>query len=118
MTIIFYILGIGGLLCILNKANQINRKINKMAESQIQLADDLNKLSDQIKKIGTETSATLQKVSDLEAALASAGNVTPEVQAALDALKVQAQATDDLVPDAPAPVEAAPEAPAAPDQSA
>lgn len=68
--------------------------------SQAQLATDLAGVSAQVAKIGTETSVTLQKVIDLEAALANAGNTTPEVDAAMAALKAQVQLVDDLVPDA------------------
>lgn len=72
--------------------------------TQEQLAADLNTVTAQVAKIGTETSATLQKVIDLEAVIAAGGGTTPEVDAAVAALKAQAQLTDDLVPDAaPAP---------------
>lgn len=67
--------------------------------TQAELAQSLNDLTAQVAKIGVETSATLQKVKDLEAAIAAGGGTTPEVDAALAALKTQAQATDDLVPD-------------------
>lgn len=43
----------------------------------------------------------VQKITDLEAAIANAGNTTPEVDAALAALHASVQATDDVVPDAP-----------------
>jgi hypothetical protein len=71
-------------------------------KTQTQLAEDLGAVTQQVQKIGTEVSATLQKVNDLEAVIAAGGEVTAEVQTALDALKAQAQATDDLIPDAPA----------------
>lgn len=69
--------------------------------TQDQLAADLGAVTTQIQKIGTETSATLQKVADLEAALAAGNVTTPAVDAAMAALKAQAQLTDDLIPDAP-----------------
>lgn len=75
--------------------------LEKIMATQAQLADDLNKLNDQIKKIGAETSKTLQKVTDLEALLKAGGNTTPEVDAAMAAAKTSAQAADDLVPDQP-----------------
>jgi len=78
----------------------INYKVGIIMASQEQLAADLNALTAQVAHIGSETSATLQKVVELEAALAAAGATTPEVDAALAALKAQAQATDELVPDA------------------
>lgn len=70
--------------------------------NQSDITAQLNSLTAQVSKIGTETSATLQKVVDLQAIIDSGSDVSPEVQAAIDALKVQVQKTDDLVPDAPA----------------
>jgi hypothetical protein len=80
----------------------ILEKVNAIVTTQAELAADLTAVKDQITKIGAETTATLQKVADLETALGNAGNVSPEVQAAFDALKASVQAVDDLVPDAPA----------------
>lgn len=42
-----------------------------------------------------------QTILDLEAQLANAGNVSPELEAAVNAVKAQAQVVDDLIPDAP-----------------
>lgn len=82
--------------------------------NQKDLADQLTALTTEVGKIGDETTATLQKVTDLEAALAAAGDISPEVQTALDALKAQAQKVDDMVPDASAtPENPAPEQPQA-----
>ncbi len=67
--------------------------------TQKELADDLKAVKDQVAKIGEESSKTLQKVTDLEAALANAGNTTPEVDQAMAALKAQVQLVDDLTPD-------------------
>jgi len=80
---------------------QVLANQEKIMADQAQLAADLTAISAQIAKIGTESTATLQKVSDLEAALAGAGGTTPEVDAALAALKAQVQVVDDLVADAP-----------------
>jgi len=63
---------------------------------QVQLAQELAALQAQVDKANGEI---LQKIADLEAAIAAAGNVTPEVQAALDALKASVQSVDDIVPD-------------------
>ncbi len=81
----------------------INQRLEKIMATQAELAKDLTAISEHVAKIGTETSATLQKVTDLETALANAGNTTPEVDAALAALKAQVQVVDDLVADAPVP---------------
>jgi len=42
----------------------------------------------------------LEKIAALEAAVANAGNTTPEVDAALADLKASVQTDDDIVPDA------------------
>lgn len=71
----------------------------------------LTQTNTRLDKVGGETAATLQKVADLEALIAAAGNsVTQEVLDALADLKVQAAranttatAIDDQVADPPAP---------------
>lgn len=76
----------------------------RIVMTQKELADQLTALTGQVQKIGTETAALEQKVNDLESALNAGGDVSPEVQTALDALKAQVQVVDDLVPDpTPAP---------------
>lgn len=69
---------------------------------QADLAADMATVTAQIAKIGVESTATLQKVKDLEDALANQDNVSPELQNAFDALKAQVTVVDDLIPDAPA----------------
>jgi len=73
--------------------------------TQQELAAALTEVTATIQKIGEETKATLQKVTDLENALANAGSVAPEVQAAFDALKEQVGIVDALVPDTTPPTE-------------
>lgn len=87
----------------LAKINELEHQLKHIAMKQSELAEQLTTITGQVAKIGTESAATLQKVADLEAALANQDNVTPEVQAAFDALKAQVTVVDDLVPDAPAP---------------
>lgn len=65
---------------------------------QATLAAQLQSLADQVAKTRAET---LAKIAELEAAIAAAGGTTPEVDAALAALKDQVQQSDDVVPDAP-----------------
>ena len=79
-----------------------------MADTQAQVAQKLTELNTQVQKIGTETTALKQNVQDLKDALANQANVTPELQAAVDALAAQVQTVDDLVPDAPVPPPPAP----------
>jgi len=63
-----------------------------------ELAQGLTDLKAQTDKARAEV---VKKIADLEAAIANAGNTTPEVDAALTALKESVQASDDVVPDAP-----------------
>lgn len=78
-----------------------NQKLEKIMATQAELAAQLRDLGTELGKIGGETTTLLQKISDLEAQIANLDNVTPELQAAFDAVKQQAQTVDDLVPDAP-----------------
>jgi len=80
--------------------NHITKKTLKIMAKQSELAQELAAITAQIAKIGTEVTATLQKVADLEAALANQDAVSPELQAAFDALKTQVTVVDDLIPDA------------------
>ena len=69
--------------------------------TQTELAAELAAITPQITAIGVGITALNTKVAELEAALASAGNVTPEVQAAVDALKAEVTATAALLPETP-----------------
>jgi hypothetical protein len=73
---------------------------DRIMATQDELAADLDRVTQAVVKIGTETSTTLQKVADLEAALVNGGMTSPAVDAALAALKAQVQVVDDLIPDA------------------
>jgi chromosome segregation ATPase len=88
---------------LLTLVSSLTGKVNTIMANQTQLAADLQALRNQVAKIGTEITATLQKVTELEAALAAAGGTTPEVDAAVEGLKTQLQAVDDLIADAPPP---------------
>ena len=79
----------------------IKQQLKGIAMNQTELAAELRGIKALIQKIGTETEATLKKVLDLEAIIAAGAPVSEEVLTALAELKTQAQATDDLVPDAP-----------------
>lgn len=67
--------------------------------TQAEIAAGLTAASAALTKIGQETSTTLDKVRALEEEINN-GNVSPELQAAFDDLKVQVQRVDDMVPDA------------------
>lgn len=70
--------------------------------TQKEAAEQLTKANQSLSKIGDETRTLLEKVATLEAAVASNGDgqVSPELQAAIDGVIHQAQTIDDLVPDA------------------
>jgi len=68
---------------------------------QSELAAKLTALTEQTEKAKAEI---LAKLADLDAALQAADDVTPEVQAAFDALKGSVQGVDDIVADATPPI--------------
>jgi hypothetical protein len=86
---------------VLNVLANFNR--NKFLKGILMTQEELKALLEaataKAQKIGTETAALLQKITELLAIIAAGGNVTPEVQAAMDALTAQMQIVDDLVPD-------------------
>jgi len=71
--------------------------------TQAELAAQLNTVAAQVQKIGQESTKTLEKVQELEDALANQDDVSPELQAAFDGLKAQVQTVDDLVVDTTVP---------------
>jgi uncharacterized protein YoxC len=75
--------------------------LERIMSTQAELALALDVIKVQVGKIGTETQSLKDKVAELVEALAAAGAVSPEVEAALEALKAQVQVVDDLVVDAP-----------------
>ena len=82
---------------------RLTANMEVMMTTQAELAAQLATVSEAVAKIGSETANTLQQVIDLQAQvdelLNNQGAVTPELKAAVDALYVQVQAVDDLVPD-------------------
>jgi hypothetical protein len=86
------------------KIHELNLKLETIMGKQIDMAQEMAAITAQVAKIGEESKATLQKVADLEAALAAQDSVTPELQTAFDALKAQVTVVDDLIPDATPPV--------------
>lgn len=81
---------------------QPDRKIvhllKRIIMNQQELREALEATTAQNEKARVEI---LQKISDLEAAVANAGNTSPEVDAALAALRASVQTDDDIVPDVP-----------------
>jgi archaellum component FlaC len=80
--------------------NSIFNILKQIKMEQSELAAQLTTLKDQTEKAKAEI---LAKLADLDAALQAADDVTPEVQAAFDALKSSVQGVDDIVADAPTP---------------
>lgn len=87
-------LNLPGVLPILTQLKEL------IMTTQAELTQGLTDLTAQVVKIGTETTTLVQKVADLETVLASQQDVSPELQAAFDALKAQVTVVDGLVPDA------------------
>lgn len=75
--------------------------------TQTEMAAALNKVNDQLVKVGGETTQLLKDIDDLKVLIANAP-VTPELQAAFDKVAAQAKVVDDLVPDAAPPAPPAP----------
>lgn len=74
----------------------------QIMETQAELAAKIMTLTDQVSKIGGETSKSLQMIKALQDQIA-AGAALPELSAAVDKLAAQLQTVDDIVPDAPTP---------------
>ena len=78
----------------------INLRLEKILSTQAELATQIDGVTAQVAKIGTETQSLLTKISDLTDLLAAGGQTTPEVDAAVAALVAQAAIVDNLVVDA------------------
>ena len=87
-------------LYLLKSIHQQNKII---MDTQVQLVEKINTAISQLGKIKDESTATLNKVSELQDIIDNQGGVSPELQAAVDQLKAQVQVVDDLVADTPAP---------------
>ena len=70
-----------------------------MAQSQADAAAELMNTNQVLQKVATETQGLIDKIAALEAAAGEATDVSPELQAAIDAVVAQAKTVDDLVPD-------------------
>jgi uncharacterized protein YoxC len=69
-------------------------------KTQAELVETINAVQEQVAKIGEETQTLIDKVAELEAVIEAEGSASPELIAAVEALKAQVQIVDDLVPDA------------------
>ncbi len=80
--------------------DELKRKVNIIMASQAELTTALNAVNDKLVKVGTETTALLARINELQALLANAP-VNAELQAAFDRVQAQAGVVDDLVVDVP-----------------
>lgn len=83
-----------------HQLDRIEREVKGIMATQQELVVGLNEVKATLVKIGTETTSLLKKIDDLQAVITN-NPVSPEVQAAFDAVKAQAGIVDDLVPDLP-----------------
>lgn len=83
---------------LLKVLTNIHSEVRSIMTSQTEFAAKLQALADQANKSRDEVLAALAA---LQAALAEAGAITPEVQAAFDNAQAAVQGIDDLNPDAP-----------------
>jgi len=71
--------------------------------TQAEAVDALNKTNETLVKVSNETDSLLAEIDRLnkalEAAIAAGGQITPELQAAIEAVDTRANAIDALVPD-------------------
>lgn len=71
--------------------------------TQKELQTQVETLTAQVGKIGTETRSLITKIDELTEIINNQAEVSPELQAAVDSLQQQVIVVDELVPDAPAP---------------
>jgi hypothetical protein len=98
-TIIAAVVSAIGVVVLIGDNTEIILNLNRIMKTQAELAVELQAVTDRVAKVGAEVVKTLDKVSDLETALSEAGSITPEVEAAFEALKAQVVVVDDLIPD-------------------
>lgn len=78
----------------------IRKLIGEIMVKQAEIAAQLDEVTGTLQKVANESASLLQKINDLEAQIAQGDDVSPELQAAFDRVKAQAQVVDELVPDA------------------
>lgn len=73
--------------------------------SQAEIVQQLNEARAQLRKVSEEQSARsdtlLKKIAELEAIIAAGGTIGQDLVDAAAGVKAEAQALDDLIPDAP-----------------
>lgn len=86
---------------ILVSLHSLHQKLTDIMATQKELTDQVNALTGRVVKIGSETRTLLTKVEELLAIIAAGGEVSAELQTAVDDLQAQVTVVDELVPDAP-----------------
>jgi hypothetical protein len=78
-----------------------------MAMTQAEALTQLTSTNETLVKVSNETDALLREIETLKTELANAGGpggtITPELEAAINAIDTRAHAIDNLVPDVPQP---------------
>jgi SpoU rRNA methylase family enzyme len=84
------------------KSNKLMRKAHQMSKTQEEARIQIEANTVVLLKIQTETGTLLTKIEEL-LAIINGGNipVTPELEAAINALEAQVTVVDELVPDTP-----------------
>ena len=67
--------------------------------TKAEFAASIEQVTAHVAKVGDETRTLIARISDLTAAVEAAGNSSPEMDTALEALKAQVAVVDELVPD-------------------
>ncbi len=92
--------------------------LHTIMSTQQELATQLRTVTAQLNKISTESTATLNKVTELQAIIDGGAPISDELQTAFDELKAQIQRVDDLVPDVGGPTgPSGPSGPSSPQQT-
>ncbi len=80
----------------------------RIMKTQAELVQVLNAVNEQQKKtvteiqgVQTEVNTLNDKIIELQKIIEAGGTVSPELEAAVDAVQTQAQVVDDAIPDAP-----------------
>lgn len=83
--------------------HRVTQQLKTIMANQVELTKQVTDLTAKVGKISAESRGLLTKIEELLAVIAAGGNVSPELQAAVDALQAQVDVLDALVPDAPTP---------------
>ena len=80
---------------------RIFKALEKIMATQADAAAQLKAVKEKLDKVAVEENGLQTRIAELIATINAGGSVTPELQAAIDAVVAQAQVLDDITPDAP-----------------